>query len=324
MGTLKNPHHPTPLHRAKKNGIICGMTIEEEINELKRKRNAVILAHNYQRGEIQEIADFTGDSLELARKATQVEADVIVFCGVYFMAETAAILNPSKIVLIPNPDAGCPMADMITAAQLREFKAKKPGAKAVCYVNSTAEVKAECDMCVTSGNAEAVMKTFSPEDEIIFVPDQHLGGHIAGKLNRKYNLWPGYCPTHAHLTVAKIEEARRLHPGAIVMVHPECAKDVRDAADERLSTGGMCAFARNSSAKDFIVGTEVGILHRLRKENPGKNFYPVTDTLICPNMKKTTLASLRESLAEMRERVIVPKEIQVRAKRAIDAMLAIA
>lgn len=295
----------------------------EKILELKKSRNAVILAHNYQRAEVQEIADFTGDSLELARKATQVEADVIVFCGVYFMAETAAILNPSKTVLIPNPDAGCPMADMITGEQLRAMKAKHPNAKAVCYVNSTAEVKAECDMCVTSGNAEKVMRTFAPDQEIIFVPDQHLGGHIAAMLGRRYELWPGYCPTHAMLTAEKIAAARREHPGAIVMVHPECAKDVRDAADQRLSTGGMCAFARESDATEFIVGTEVGILHRLRKENPGKVFYPVTDRLICPNMKKTTLESLHASLAEMKTRVVVPEDIATKAKNAIAAMLAI-
>ena len=294
-----------------------------EIRRLKAERNATILAHNYQRAEVQDAADFTGDSLELARKATQVEADVIVFCGVYFMAETAAILNPAKTVLIPDPDAGCPMADMITGAQLRDLKAKHPGAKAVCYVNSTAEVKAECDMCVTSGNAERVMKTFAPDEEIIFVPDRHLGGHIASLLGREYVLWPGYCPTHAALTAARIEEARRRHPGAVVMVHPECAKDVRDAADQRLSTGGMCAFAKSSPATEFIVGTEVGILHRLRKENPGKAFYPVTETLVCPNMKKTTLHSLYESLRDMKERVTVAADVAAGAKRAIEAMLAI-
>ena len=297
--------------------------LQDEIMALAKSRNAVILAHNYQRAEVQEVADFTGDSLELARKATQVDADVIVFCGVYFMAETAAILNPSKTVLIPDPDAGCPMADMITGAQLRELKAKHPGAKAVCYVNSTAEVKAECDMCVTSGNAEKVMATFSPDDEILFVPDQHLGGHIAGLLKRDYVLWPGYCPTHAMLTAKRIEDARSEHPGAIVMVHPECAKDVRDAADKQLSTGAMCKFAHESDSKEFIVGTEVGILHRLRKENPGKAFYPVTDRLVCPNMKKTTLESLHAALAEMKTRVIVPEDIARKAARAINAMLAI-
>lgn len=295
----------------------------DEINRLRRERNAVILAHNYQRGEVQDIADYTGDSLELARRATKVDADVIVFCGVYFMAETAAILNPGKTVLIPDPSAGCPMADMINAEQLRAFKAKHPGAKAVCYVNSTAEVKAECDMCVTSGNADRVMATFGPDEEIIFVPDQHLGGHIAGLLGRRYELWPGFCPTHAMLTSAKIAAARAEHPGAVVMVHPECAKDVRDAADQALSTGGMCRFARESDAKEFIVGTEIGILHRLREENPGKTFYPVTDRLVCPNMKKTTLENLAECLREMKNRVVVQEDVATRARRAIEAMLAI-
>ena len=281
--------------------------MNEEIERLKKSHNAVILAHNYCRAEVQDAADFTGDSLELARRATQVDAAVIVFCGVYFMAETAAILNPEKTVLIPDPTAGCPMADMITGAQLRELKAKHPGAKAVCYVNSTAEVKAECDICVTSGNAERVMATFAPDQEIIFVPDQHLGSHIMGLLGRKYILWPGYCPTHAP-----------------VMVHPECARDVRDAADEKLSTGGMCKFARESSAKEIVVGTEVGILHRLKMENPEKTFYPVNDRLVCPNMKKTTLENLAEALREMKTRVTVPEDIAIRARRAIEAMLAIA
>ena len=302
------------------------MTDAEKIAEIRRlaqARGAVILAHNYQRAEVQDAADYTGDSLELARKATEIDADVIVFCGVYFMAETAAILNPSKTVLIPDPTAGCPMADMITGAQLRELKSRHPGAKAVCYVNSTAEVKAECDLCVTSGNAERVMKTFAPDEEIIFVPDQHLGSHIMGLLGRKYILWPGYCPTHAALTVQAIADARAAHPGAPVLVHPECAKDIRDAADERLSTGGMCKYARESAAKEILVGTEVGILHRLQQESPDKKFYPVNERLVCPNMKKTTLENLMESLREMKTRVTVPADIAVRAKRAIDAMLAI-
>ncbi len=297
--------------------------LSDEIRRLAEERRAVILAHNYCRGEVQDVADFTGDSLELARKATEVEADVIVFCGVYFMAETAKILNPSKTVLIPDPTAGCPMADMVTAEQLRELKARHPGAKAVCYVNSTAEVKAECDICVTSGNAERVMALFPPEQEIIFVPDQHLGGHIAGMLGRSYVLWPGYCPTHAAITANAIAEARRLHPGAPVLVHPECARDVREAADERLSTGGMCRYARESSAPEIVVGTEVGILHRLRKENPGKLIHPVNERLVCPNMKKNTLENLRDSLVEMKTEVVVPEETSARAKRAIDAMLAV-
>lgn len=299
------------------------MNPAEEIAKLKKDRNAVILAHNYTRGEVQDVADYTGDSLELARRATQVDADVIVFCGVWFMAETAKILNPAKTVLIPDPSAGCPMADMITGAQLRGLKAQNPGAKAVCYVNSTADVKAECDICVTSGNAEKVMSRFAPEEKILFVPDQHLGGHVSGLLNRTYTLWPGYCPIHAALTVEAIEEARRIHPGAPVMVHPECAKPVRDAADHQLSTGGMCAFARESDAKEFIVGTETGILHRLRAENPGKLFHPVSENIVCADMKKITLENLAASLREMKHEVIVPEDIASRAKRAIDAMLAV-
>ena len=298
-------------------------SLRQEIRELARERGAVILAHNYCRGEVQDVADFTGDSLELARAAAKTEAGVIVFCGVYFMAETAKILNPSRTVLVPDPSAGCPMADMVTAEQLRALKAANPGAKAVCYVNSTAEVKAECDICVTSGNAEKVMSRFAPDEKIIFVPDRHLGGHIAGMLGLTYTLWPGYCPTHASLTAKAVADARALHPGAPVLVHPECARDVRDAADERLSTGGMCRYARESAAKEIIVGTETGILHRLRKENPGKTFYPVSERTVCPNMKKNTLENLHHSLREMVTEVTVPEDIATRARRAIDAMLAV-
>ena len=298
-------------------------TVVEEIARLKRERNAVVLAHNYCRGEVQEIADFTGDSLELARRAAGVDADVIVFCGVYFMAETAAIVNPGKVVLVPDATAGCPMADMITGEQLRDLKAKHPGALAVCYVNSTAEVKAECDICVTSGNAERVMSSLPEGREILFVPDRHLGSHIASKLGKSYVLWPGYCPTHARLTGRKVAEARATHPGAPVLVHPECAKDVRDAADERLSTGGMCAYARESQVKEIVVGTEVGILHRLRKENPDKVFWPVDEDAVCPNMKKATLEKVRDCLRDMSPRVTVPEDVASRARRAIDAMLAV-
>jgi quinolinate synthase len=297
------------------------VTMIDGINRLRKERNAVVLAHNYTPGEVQEIADFTGDSLELARRASEVEADVIVFCGVYFMAETAKILNPSKTVLIPDPLAGCPMADMISAAQLREFKAAHPGAKAVCYVNSTAEVKAECDICVTSGNAERVMKSFSPDEKILFVPDRHLGSHVAALLGREYELWPGCCPIHAKLSADDIAKARAAHPEAVVMVHPECPAEVRAAADEALSTGGMCAFAKSSAAKGFIVGTETGILHRLRKENPGKNFYPAREDIVCLDMKKMTLEKLYRSLAENQYEVQLPQEVADRAKLAIDAML---
>ena len=297
------------------------MNVAEEIARLKKERNAVILAHNYTLAEVQEVADYTGDSLELARRATQVNADVIVFCGVWFMAETAKILNPGKTVLIPDPSAGCPMAEMITAEQLRGLKARNPGAKAVCYVNSTAEVKAECDICVTSGNAEKIMRHFAPDEKIIFVPDQHLGGHVSGLLDRNYTLWPGYCPIHAAITVEAIDQARNLYPEAPVLVHPECSKPVREAADYRLSTGEMCKFAKESSAKDIIVGTETGILHRLRRENPDKAFHPVSDDIVCHDMKKITLENVAQSLREMKYEVVVAEEVASKALRAIDAML---
>ena len=294
----------------------------DEIRMLRTDRRAVILAHNYCRGEVQDIADFTGDSLELARKATEVEADVIVFCGVYFMAETAKILNPSKKVLIPDPTAGCPMAEMITAAQLRELKARHPGAKAVCYVNSTAEVKAECDICVTSGNAEKVMATLKGE-EIIFVPDMHLGGHVSKKLGEKYNCWKGYCPIHAKLELRDVQDGRiAAGMDAPVLVHPECDKPVREAADQCLSTGGMCKFVKESPCDRFVIGTEAGILHRLQKENPDKEFFPIGD-LECADMKKVTLTKLRDALEKMQHEVVVPEEIAKKARKAIEKMLTI-
>jgi quinolinate synthase len=297
--------------------------MKNEIQKLKQELDAVILAHNYCRAEIQEIADFTGDSLELARIATQVDAKTIVFCGVYFMAETAAILNPNKSVLIPDRLAGCPMADMITGEQLRQMKGENPKAKAVCYVNSTAEVKAECDICVTSGNAAQLMKKFSPDEEILFVPDQHLGSHIMKILGRDYKLWPGYCPVHAMITSSDVEKARLKYPGAVVMVHPECSKEVREAADEQLSTCKMCEFARISGKNEFVVGTELGILHRLRKENPDKKFYPINENVVCVDMKKITLEKLRDSMKFNEFVVKVPEDIALRARKAIMAMLSI-
>ena len=294
--------------------------IEDEIRMLRNDRRAVILAHNYCRGEVQDIADFTGDSLELARKATEIQADVIVFCGVRFMAETAKILNPGKKVLIPDPTAGCPMAEMITAAELRELKARHPGAKAVCYVNSTAEVKAECDMCVTSGNAEKVMATLKGE-EIIFVPDMHLGGYVARRLGETYTCWKGYCPIHDRLELRHIAEGRReAGMDAPVLVHPECAKEVREAADHCLSTGGMCKFVKESPCGRFVIGTETGILHRLRKENPEKEFVAIGN-LECADMKKITLEKLRDALHNMRYEVVVPEEIANKARSAIQRML---
>ena len=296
--------------------------IEDEIRMLRNDHRAVILAHNYCRGEVQDIADFTGDSLELARKATEIQADVIVFCGVTFMAETAKILNPEKTVLIPDPTAGCPMAEMITAAQLRELKAAHPGAKAVCYVNSTAEVKAECDICVTSGNAEKVMATLKGE-EIIFVPDMHLGGYVSKKLGESYRCWKGFCPVHAKLELRHVQDGR-IEAGmdAPVLVHPECDKPVREAADHCLSTGGMRKFVKESPCERFVIGTEKGILHRLQKENPEKEFIAIGD-LVCEDMKKITLEKLRDSLLNMRHEVSVPTDIANKARKAIERMLAI-
>ena len=296
--------------------------IEDEIRMLRNDHRAVILAHNYCRGEVQDIADFTGDSLELARKATEVQADVIVFCGVKFMAETAKILNPEKTVLLPDPTAGCPMAEMITAAQLRELKARHPGAKAVCYVNSTAEVKAECDICVTSGNAEKVMATLKGE-EVIFVPDMHLGGYVSKKLGEHYACWKGYCPIHDRLELRHIAAGRQeAGLDAPVLVHPECAKEVREAADYCLSTGGMCKFVTESPAERFVIGTEKGILHRLQKENPEKEFVAIGN-LVCEDMKKITLEKLRDALFNMRYEVKVPEAVAKKARAAIERMLAI-
>jgi len=296
--------------------------LSDEIRELAQGLNAVILAHNYCRPEVQDVADFTGDSLELARKATEIAAGTIVFCGVSFMAETAKILNPTKKVLLSDPTAGCPMADMITGAQLRELKAKYPGAKAVCYVNSTAEVKAECDICVTSGNAEKVMATLKGE-RVLFVPDCHLGGYVSKRLGETYTFWPGYCPVHAKLSLEDVAEGRQeAGNDAPVLVHPECDKPVREAADRCLSTGGMCRFVKESPCESFVIGTEQGILHRLRKENPEKEFLAIGG-LECADMKKVTLEKVLRSLKFGEHEVKVPEDVAVRARRAIEAMLAV-
>ena len=296
--------------------------LSDEVRALAAEKGAAILAHNYCLGEVQDVADFTGDSLELARKATEIEAETIVFCGVSFMAETAKALNPAKRVLLPDPTAGCPMAEMITAEQVRALKASHPGAAAVCYVNSTAAVKAECDICVTSGNAERVMATLKGR-EVIFVPDQHLGGHVSRLLGEKYLCWKGFCPVHARLSLGDISRGRQeAGVDAPVLVHPECEKPVREAADRCLSTGGMCRFAAESAAQSFVIGTEEGILHRLRKENPEKTFVPA-GKLVCADMKKVTLEKVCDSLKFLRHEVTVPEAVASRARRAIEAMLAV-
>jgi len=297
------------------------VSIIEKIQTLKKQRNAVILAHNYQPGEIQDIADFTGDSLGLSVQASKTDADVIVFCGVLFMAETAAILSPDKTVLLPDKDAGCPMADMINAAQLRELKDQHPEALVVCYVNSTAEVKALSDYCCTSGNALELVQTLPRERDIIFVPDKNLGGFIVERTGRQMILWPGYCSTHVRILPADVESARQAHPNAVVLAHPECNPDVRALADELLSTGGMLKFARTSGADEFIIATEKGIIHSLKKQHPDKQFHPVTEKAVCPNMKKISLEKVVWALEDMQYKITVPEPICSKARRSLDRML---
>ncbi|MGA3083717.1 MAG: quinolinate synthase NadA [Thermodesulfobacteriota bacterium] len=294
-----------------------------EIMRLKKQKNAVILVHNYQRPEVQDIADFIGDSLELSQKAAKADAEVIVFCGVHFMAETAYIVNPGKTVLLPEIESGCPMADMITAENLIEKKKEIPGAVVVCYVNSSAAVKAESDICCTSANAVRVVQSLPSDRELIFVPDQYLGQWVAQKTGRKMHLWPGYCPTHMRIFGEEIREEKKKHPGAPALVHPECRPDAKEVADEVISTGGMIRYVRESSEKEFIVGTETGILYRLKKENPEKKFFPVTSKAICPNMKKITLEKVLWALQDMRHKVTVPESIRIKALSTVEKMLAI-
>jgi len=294
----------------------------DKIQKLKRERRAVILAHNYQIAEVQDIADFVGDSLELSIKASQTDAEVIVFCGVHFMAETAKILSPRKTVLLPDKNSGCPMADMISAEDLRALKAKHPGAKVMCYVNTSAEVKAECDLCCTSANAvRMAQEVLKDAEEIIFVPDKYLAAFVASKTGREFITWPGFCPTHAKILPEHVEAARARHPGAVVMVHPECRPEVAAIADMVISTGGMSRYAKETPAREIIVGTEPGIIHRLKKENPNKVFHPISDEVICPNMKRTTLEKVLWSLEDMQHVIEVPESVAERARRAIETML---
>jgi quinolinate synthase len=297
------------------------MNLAERILELKKKRNAVILAHNYQLGEVQDCADFTGDSLALSIQASKTAAEVIVFCGVHFMAETAAILSPDKTVLLPEKTAGCPMADMIDAKQLSDLKNKYPDALVVTYVNSTAQVKALSDYCCTSSNAAALVSTLPADREIIFAPDQNLGAFVIEKTKRRLILWPGYCPTHVWIEPEAVEKARCEHPGAVVLAHPECTAQVRAIADELLSTGQMLNFIPKSNAKCFIIATEIGIVHTLKKQYPDREFVPVSNRAVCPNMKKITLEKVLWSLEDMQYRITVPESISVKAKHALDRMI---
>ncbi|MFH0876742.1 MAG: quinolinate synthase NadA [Candidatus Omnitrophota bacterium] len=298
--------------------------IIQKIEQLKQQRNAVILAHNYQLPEVQDIADHTGDSLELSRIAAKSDKKVIVFCGVYFMAETASILCPEKTVLIPDANAGCPMANMITAEDLRELKERHPKAVVVGYVNTSADVKAELDICCTSTNAVEIISKLKDAEEIIFIPDKYLADYASKKTGRRLISWDGYCPTHVKILPEDIIKKIRLHPNAKVMVHPECRPEVIELADEVLSTGRMCIHVKNSPDNEFIVGTEVGIIHRLQKDNPSKKFYPASDHATCPNMKRTTLERVLWALEENKTEVRVPEDIRRRARKALDKMVEIA
>ena len=294
----------------------------EKISVLKERRNAVLLVHNYQLGEVQDIADFIGDSLDLSQRAAETDADVIVFCGVHFMAETASILCPDKVVLLPDVNAGCPMANMITAERLQAKKKEHPQAAVVCYINSSAEVKAESDICCTSANAVRVVESLDAR-EILFVPDQYLGHYVSTRTSKKMILWPGFCPTHVRIKPERIKELKKECPQARVVVHPECTPEVIALADEVLSTSGMCKYAGRDEVREMVVGTEIGIIHRLKKENPGKKFIPISEQAICPNMKLTTLEKVLWSLEEIEPEVKVAEPIRFKAKAAVDKMLKI-
>jgi quinolinate synthase len=296
-----------------------------DIARLKKERRAVILAHNYQLGDVQDAADFVGDSLGLSQRAAESDADVIVFCGVHFMAETAAVLCPEKLVLVPDRNAGCSLAAMISADSLRRWKAEHPGAVVVAYVNCTADVKAEADYCCTSSNAVRVIQAIPPDREILFVPDQYLGKYLAIVTKRKIHIWPGYCHAHHRIETSGIERLKEEHPEAEFVMHPECGclTHCMPLADKVVSTEGIVRYCHASPRKEFIVGTEVGILHRLRKENPDKTFYPASEASYCEFMKMNTLEKVLWSLEDLEYKVVVPKEIADKARLAIERMMAI-
>lgn len=296
--------------------------LRAELESLRTERHAVILVHNYQLPEIQDVADFWGDSLGLSRQAAATDAEVIVFCGVHFMAETAKLLSPDKTVLMPEPRAGCPMADMVTPDRLRDFRTQYPGAPVVSYVNTTAAVKAESDICCTSANAPAVVRSL-PEDRLIFVPDQYLADWVARQVPEKEIIrYPGFCPTHIAIRPEEVLALKREHPRAVVVAHPECPPDILALADAVRSTSGMVKFAGETAAEEIIVITEVGMLYRLEKEHPEKKYYGV-GTAICPNMKMTTLPKLVACLREMTGEITVPEPIAARARRAVQRMIEI-
>jgi quinolinate synthase len=295
----------------------------DSIIKLKNKKDALILAHNYQIGEVQDIADFVGDSLQLSIEASKTKNKIIVFCGVCFMAETAKILSPEKKVLLPDTNSGCPMADMITASQLGELKNKYPDAVVVCYVNSSAEVKALSDICCTSSNAIDIVKSIPKNKRVIFIPDKYLGSYVRSETKREMILWDGYCPVHVLINVKNIIQFKKEHLDAPVIAHPECTPDVLNMADRVTSTGGMVNYVKKSSKKEFIIGTEIGIIHRLQKENLNKIFYPASKQAICPDMKLINLEKLFWALEEEKYEVKLPEKILTGARSSIDKMISL-
>lgn len=304
--------------------MLAAGTVVEEIDALKRERDAVLLAHNYQRPEVQDLADFVGDSLYLSRKAMESDRSVIVFAGVRFMAETAKILNPARTVLLPDLKAGCGLADAITAEQLRAWKQEHPGAAVVAYINTSAEVKAEADICCTSSNALKVVGAIEPGREILFLPDMFLGDYVRRKTGRAMHLWVGDCPVHAKLRPETLARVRAEHPGAPVIAHPECgcASQVLPDVDRVLSTDGMVRFAEETRAPEVVVATEVGILHRMRKLNPTTRFDPLDAGAVCPYMKEITLEDVRDSLAKLQHRIEIDPGVAARARRSLERMVA--
>ena len=296
-------------------------TLAREIRDTARKKNALILAHNYQNPAIQDIAHHSGDSLELARIAAKNDAEIIVFCGVHFMAESAAILSPHKKVIMPDVTAGCPMADMAKPEDVEKLKAEHPGALVVSYINTSAAVKAVSDVICTSANAKQIVQRLDA-DEIIFVPDKNLGSYVQRFTDKKVILWKGYCPTHDNFTLEELKKIKAVHPGALVMVHPECRPDVIDHADETLSTGQMVHFVRQTDQTEIIVGTEIGMIHRLKKEAPHIQFIAASGQFICPDMKKINLEKLRDALMREEPIITVDDVTREKARKALDAMLA--
>ena len=295
--------------------------MKDRIRQLAKEQNAVILSHNYTNPDLQDIADYTGDSLELSRIAAKTEADKIIFCGVHFMAETAKILSPEKTVLIPDRNAGCPMADTITLEELMDFKAKYPDIPVVAYVNTTAEIKSEVDVCCTSGNALNVVRNF-PAEKMLFVPDRNLGSYIQKLVPEKELIcWQGCCPVHHKITAVDLINAKRQHPQALAVTHPECDRDVVALSDIVASTSGMIKQIGESSAKEFIICTERGLIHQFAKANPDKIFYNPSPINICPNMKKITMAKLLRCLETGNDEIILSDDIIAKAKTSIERMI---